>query len=170
MFWPIIVSFRVNPVGQSVLYVMMRQPLLSLDGCNALPCQSGDTDTCSSCTAELRSGTIAVGMQACSLHSSLSNDLFFFLRISNIQTQYSMDVHSRPKGSFVCPWSSPRFLAPVVARTPLPSIFPTTGCTATQRLSAFPSLRSHSFSGWLRRSVHPRSLGDLGELRTLGHY
>lgn len=110
MFWPIIVSFRVNSVGQSVLYVMMRQPLLSLDGCNALPCQSGDADTCSSCTAELGSGTIAAGMQACSL-SPFPFPMTSFFFPSGYPDSVSMCTHS-PKGDFVCPWSFPRFLAP----------------------------------------------------------
>jgi hypothetical protein len=57
------------------------------------------------------------------------------------------------------PMVSPRFWPQWLPGLPCRPSFRLTGCTATQRLSAFPSLRSHSFSGWLRRSVHPRSLG-----------
>ena len=122
--------YGVNPVGLSVPYVMMRQPLF--DGCNALPCQSGDTDTCSSCTAELGSGTIAAGMQACSLSPFPFPMTSFFP--PDIQTQYGCGLS--PLGGETL---SPRGLLPVFWPRWLPGLpcRPSSRLLAAQQPSAY---------------------------------
>ena len=152
---------------------MMRQPLLSRDGCNALsPSRWRHRHMLihpapRSCV-QVRSLLVCKHAAFHPSLSKVSNDLLFFLRVYNsrLRSQYGCALTPlRGPARGLLPDFWPQWLPGL----PLPPIFQTTGCTATQRLSAFPTRRSHSFSGWLRRSVYPRSLGDLGELRTLGH-
>jgi hypothetical protein len=161
-----VISYYIRSAPSS--YVMMRQPLFkSLTACNILPCQSGDSDTCSSCTAEVQfrydrcwyAGLLQP-------FSPFPLDIFFGGRFSpDVQTQYSVS-----KGP-VCPWSPPRFWPQSLPGLPCRPSFQTTGCTATAAPISVPDPPILIlFSGWLRRPVHPRSLGDYFGLTWLSFF